>query len=98
MFIGIEFKDSEGSRFFERLNITHITRLSFVNVKNPDAGTIIHLRTGETLKTLVPMDILSETLDDAWQQAAALILVSFLKENLEITPVETKKEDPEMNQ
>lgn len=93
MFIGIEFNDTDGNRFFERLNVTHITRLTFVNVRNPDAGTLIHLRTGETLKTSMPMDIISEVVDDAWQQAAALILVTFLKENLEVSVIKESSAD-----
>ena len=50
MFLPIVLKDKDGE-YIEHLNITHITRTSFVNVRNTDAGTKIHLRTGEVLTT-----------------------------------------------
>jgi len=90
MFIGIEFNDSDGSRYFERLNVMHITRLAFVNIKNPDAGTLIYLRTGEVLKTIMPMDILSEVIDNAWEQAATLILMNLLNEKLDVKIIDAK--------
>jgi hypothetical protein len=97
MFIGIEFNDLNGSRYFERLNVSHITRLSFVNIKNPDAGTLIYLRTGETLKTIMPMDVLSEVIDEAWERAASVVLMTIINEKLDIsiTEVSSKEDLPE---
>jgi hypothetical protein len=79
MFLAIEFRDKEGP-YIEHLNITHITRTSFVNSMNPDAGTRIHLRTGEVLTTPVPMDILQSEIDDCFKSSAALILFNLLAE------------------
>jgi hypothetical protein len=79
MFIAIEFKDKEGS-YIEHLNVTHITRISFVNPMNADAGTKIHLRTGEVLVTPAPIDIISETIDECWKSAATLVIFNVLAE------------------
>lgn len=83
MFIGVEFRDPDGGRFYERLNVSHITRLTFVSIKNPDAGTNIHVRTGEILKTPTPLDVLSEIIDEAWKEASSIVLLSIINEKLD---------------
>lgn len=94
MFIGIEFKEADGQRYFEQLNVTHITRLSFTNIRNPEAGTNIHLRTGEVLKTPIPMDMLSITIDECWKEAASIVLLSVINEKLKL---QTIKEEVDTN-
>lgn len=83
MFLPIEFKDKDGP-YIEHLNVTHITRISFVNVMNPDAGTKIHLRTGEILVTPAPMDIISEKMDNCWRSAATLVIFNILAEKAKL--------------
>jgi len=83
MFLPIEFKDEQGP-YIEHLNVTHITRISFVNPRNPDAGSKIHLRTGEILKTTMPFDVLSQEIDDAWESASTLILSTMLSEKAKL--------------
>ena len=83
MFLPIEFKDKDGP-YIEHLNVTHITRISFVNVMNPDAGTKIHLRTGEILITPAPMDIISEKMDSCWRSAATLVIFNILAEKAKL--------------
>jgi hypothetical protein len=83
MFLPIEFKDEDGP-YIEHLNVTHITRISFVNPRNPDAGSKIHLRTGEILKTTMPFDVLSQEIDDAWESASTLILSTVLSEKAKL--------------
>ena len=83
MFLPIEFQDQDGP-YFEHLNVTHITRISFVNVMNPDAGTKIHLRTGEILITPAPMDIISEKMDNCWRSAATLVIFNILAEKAKL--------------
>lgn len=84
MFLPIVFKDKDGE-YIEHLNITHITRTSFVNAMNPDAGTKIHLRTGEVLTTPVPMDIVQTEIDDCYKSAAAMIMFNILAEKAQLT-------------
>ncbi len=83
MFLPIEFKDEQGP-YIEHLNVTHITRISFVNPRNPDAGSKIHLRTGEVLKTTMPFDVLSQEIDDAWESASTLILSTMLSDQAKL--------------
>ncbi len=83
MFLPIEFKDEQGP-YIEHLNVTHITRISFVNPRNPDAGSKIHLRTGEILKTTMPFDVLSQEIDEAWESASTLILSTVLSEKAKL--------------
>jgi len=83
MFLPIEFRDEQGP-YIEHLNVTHITRISFVNPRNPDAGSKIHLRTGEVLKTVMPFDVLSQEIDDAWESASTLILSTMLSEKAKL--------------
>ena len=83
MFLPIEFRDQQGP-YIEHLNVTHITRISFVNPRNPDAGSKIHLRTGEVLKTTMTFDILSQEIDDAWESASTLILSTVLSEKAKL--------------
>ena len=83
MFLPIEFRDKEGP-YIEHLNVTHITRISFVNVMNSDAGTKIHLRTGEVLTTPVPMDVISQKMDECWKSAATLVIFNVLAEKAKI--------------
>ena len=83
MFLPIEFRDKEGP-YIEHLNVTHITRVSFVNVMNPDAGTKIHLRTGEVLTTPAPMDIISQKMDECWRSAATLVIFNVLAEKAKV--------------
>ncbi len=83
MFLPIEFQDEQGP-YIEHLNVTHITRISFVNPRNPDAGSKIHLRTGEVLKTTMPFDVLSQEIDDAWESASTLILSTMLSEKAKL--------------
>jgi len=84
MFLPIILKDKDGE-YIEHLNITHITRTSFVNVMNPDAGTKIHLRTGEVITTPVPMDIVQTEIDDCYKSAAAMIMFNILAEKAQLT-------------
>jgi len=83
MFLPIEFQDEQGP-YIEHLNVTHITRISFVNPRNPDAGSKIHLRTGEVLKTSMPFDVLSQEIDEAWESASTLILSTMLSEKAKL--------------
>jgi hypothetical protein len=83
MFLPIEFRDKEGP-YIEHLNVTHITRISFVNAMNSDAGTKIHLRTGEVLTTPVPMDVISQKMDECWKSAATLVIFNVLAEKAKI--------------
>ena len=83
MFLPIEFQDDHGP-YIEHLNVTHITRISFVNPRNPDAGSKIHLRTGEVLKTTMSFDLLSQEIDEAWESASTLILSTMLSEKAKL--------------
>jgi hypothetical protein len=83
MFLPIEFQDDHGP-YIEHLNVTHITRISFVNPRNPDAGSKIHLRTGEVLKTTMSFDLLSQEIDEAWESASTLILSTVLSEKAKL--------------
>jgi hypothetical protein len=83
MFLPVEFKDKDGS-YYEQLNVTHITRTSFINRMNPDAGSKIHMRTGEVLTTSVPYDILSTAIDECWKSAASMIMFTILAEKAKI--------------
>lgn len=80
MFLPVKFSDKDGKYYYEHINITHITRLSFVNIMNPDAGTKIHLRTGEVLVTPVPMDIFQCDVDDCFKSSTALLIYSVVAE------------------
>lgn len=84
MFLPIVLKDRDGE-YIEHLNITHITRTSFVNPMNPDAGTKIHLRTGEVLTTPAPMDIVQTEIDECYKSAAAMIMFNILAEKAQLT-------------
>lgn len=86
MFLPVEFQDQDGP-YFEHLNVTHITRISFINPRNPDAGAKIHLRTGEVLSTKMPFDQLSQAIDEAWESAASLVLSTLLSEKAKLMPV-----------
>ena len=86
MFLPIVFKDKDGE-YIEHLNITHITRTSFVNVMNPDAGTRIHLRTGEVLSTPAPMDIVQTQIDECYKSAAAMIMFNILAEKAQLAKI-----------
>ena len=83
MFLPIEFQDQDGP-YIEHLNVTHITRISFVNPRNPDAGSKIHLRTGEVLKTTMPFDVLSQEIDEAWESGSTLILSTIMMEKAKL--------------
>ena len=83
MFLPIEFQDQDGP-YIEHLNVTDISRISFVNPRNPDAGSKIHLRTGEVLKTTMPFDVLSQEIDDAWESGSTLILTSIMMEKAKL--------------
>lgn len=83
MFLPIEFQDQDGP-YFEHLNVTHITRISFINPRNPDAGAKIHLRTGEVLSTKMPFDQLSQAIDEAWESSASLVLSTLLSEKAKL--------------
>ena len=92
MFLPILFKDSDNGDYIEHINITHITRTSFVNVMNPDAGTKIHLRTGEVLVTPAPMDIVQTQIDECFSSAAALVIFNVIAEKAKFL-----KDDSEIN-
>jgi hypothetical protein len=51
---------------------------------NPDAGSKIHMRTGEVLTTSVPYDILSNAIDECWKSAASMIMFTILAEKAKI--------------
>ena len=95
MFLPIQFRDKEGP-YTEHLNITHITRISFVNQMNPDAGTKIHLRTGEVLTTPITMDIISEKMDDCWKSAATLVIFNVLAEKAKIMSKDDEDVDEDL--
>ena len=92
MFLPIQFRDKEGP-YTEHINVTHITRTSFVNQMNPDAGTKIHLRTGEVLTTPVTMDVISAEIDGCWRSAATLVIFNVLAEKAKVMTDEDVDED-----
>jgi hypothetical protein len=83
MFIAVKITDKQGA-FYEHINVTHITRTSFVNSMNPEAGTKIHLRTGEILVTSVTLDILSEQIEECWKESALMIMVNIIAEKSKV--------------
>ena len=83
MFLPIVFRDRDGE-YVEHLNVTHITRTSFINRMNPDAGTKIHLRTGEVLSTPIPMDIIQSEIDECFKSAASMIIFNILAEKSKV--------------
>ena len=95
MFLPIQFRDKEGP-YTEHLNVTHITRISFVNQMNPDAGTKIHLRTGEVLTTPITLDIISEKIDDCWKSAATLVIFNVLAEKAKIMSKDDEDVDEDL--
>ena len=95
MFLPIQFRDKEGP-YTEHLNVTHITRVSFVNQMNPDAGTKIHLRTGEVLTTPMTLDIISEKIDDCWKSAATLVIFNVLAEKAKIMSKDDEDVDEDL--
>ena len=99
MFLPIVLKDKDGE-YIEHLNITHITRTSFVNIRNTDAGTKIHLRTGEVLTTPVPMDIIQTEIDECYKSAAAMIMFNILAEKTQLTKLsgDIDLDNPEQRQ
>jgi hypothetical protein len=92
MFLPIQFRDKEGP-YTEHINVTHITRTSFVNQMNPDAGTKIHLRTGEVLTTPVTMDVISAEIDGCWRSAATLVIFNVLAEKAKVMTDEDVDDD-----
>ena len=92
MFLPIEFQDQDGP-YFEHLNVTHITRISFINPRNPDAGAKIHLRTGEVLSTKMAFDQLSQAIDEAWESSASLVLSTLLSEKAKLIPGSQRSEE-----
>jgi hypothetical protein len=60
---------------------------------NPDAGTKIHLRTGEVLTTPITMDIISEKMDNCWKSAATLVIFNVLAEKAKIMTDEDVDDD-----
>jgi hypothetical protein len=95
MFLPIQFKDKDGP-YIEHINVTHITRISFVNQMNPDAGTRIHLRTGEVLTTPATLDVISEKIDDCWKSAATLVIFNVLAEKAKIMSKDDEDVDEDL--
>lgn len=93
MFIAVEFQSSEG-KYVEHVNVTHITRLSFRDVKNTDAGTKIHLRTGDILKTSIPMDLMHALIDEAWKEMASVVVLQFVNDKLNLNIEFTEESIP----
>ena len=93
MFLPIKFRDIDGD-FIEHINITHITRTSFVNRMNPDAGTNIHLRTGEVLTTFAPMDIVQTKIDECFNASSALILFNIFAEKAKFMHTDENDDQP----
>jgi hypothetical protein len=60
---------------------------------NPDAGTRIHLRTGEVLTTPVTMDVISAEIDGCWRSAATLVIFNVLAEKAKVMTDEDVAED-----
>jgi hypothetical protein len=54
---------------------------------NPDAGTKIHLRTGEVLTTPAPMDIVQTQIDECYRSAAAMIMFNILAEKAQLSKI-----------
>ena len=92
MFLSITFKDKDGE-YIEYINITHITRTSFVNLMNVDAGTKIHLRTGEVLITPAPMDIVQTQIDECFSSAAAMVIFSVIAEQAKFLKEDSETDD-----
>jgi hypothetical protein len=63
---------------------------------NPDAGTKIHLRTGEVLTTPMTLDIISEKIDDCWKSAATLVIFNILAEKAKIMSKDDEDVDEDL--
>ena len=63
---------------------------------NPDAGTKIHLRTGEVLTTPMTLDIISEKIDDCWKSAATLVIFNVLAEKAKIMSKDDEDVDEDL--
>lgn len=83
MFCGIIFLDQEGKTYIEQINVGYISRFSFVDNKNVDAGTYIHMKTNEVLFTPEPMDRLAPRIEMTWREANALLLGDVLRQMVE---------------
>lgn len=96
MFLVIKLRDKEGV-YFEHINVTHITRLSIINASNPDAGSKIHLRTGEVLTSSSPIDVLTSDIDDCWKSAISLIMFNIIAEKSKIISASSSEESIEVS-
>jgi hypothetical protein len=60
----VEILYETGLTQIEKLNPMHVVRLAMKNPKNVDEGTLIQLRTGETLVSTEPLDQIDIKMDD----------------------------------
>jgi hypothetical protein len=74
MFMGVTFLDEKGHKYIEPINVTHIIRVSFLDVKNPDAGVNFHMRNGDVLPSTDTMDVVAPLMDQTWKEAATIVL------------------------
>lgn len=74
MFLGVRFTTDDGMEYIEPINVCHIARLSYIDIKNVDSGVKLHMRNGDVLPTPEPMDIIAPKIESVWREAAQIVL------------------------
>lgn len=74
MFLGVRFTDNKGTDYIEPINVCHVIRLAYIDIKNVDAGVYLHMRNGDVLPTPETMDILAPKIEAVWKEAAQIVL------------------------
>jgi hypothetical protein len=76
------------------VNVMMVVDVVFVTPKNPDAGTIIHLRDGRHWESPDPRDVVMRKINQATEYYSGIIMVSFISEYMKqqgISPDEPSK-------
>lgn len=70
----------DGVKGIVKINPFHVVKISFVNPKNVDKGTVILLRTGEEVTTPDPFDIVDQRFEDVMHRSTALLFQQIVTE------------------
>lgn len=74
MFLGVKFITDKGVEYIEPINVCHVIRISYIDIKNVDAGVSLHMRNGDVLPTPETMDIIAPKIESVWREAAQIVL------------------------
>ena len=86
MFLNITVQDNRGRSWVEIINPFHISRVKQYDLKNIDAGSILHFKSGDQVYTPEPVDVIHMRIEESVEDLSVAVIMQVAGEYAQQQP------------